>query len=68
MGVAGLYFSDNDVICSIRKYYRKNKQFSTNFEYWLNTAKHTKDGILITVENRKFLVNTYTGMVIREVS
>ena len=61
------YFSDKTVISSIRKYYNENEQYTINFQYWINTAKKVKDGILIRVENRKFLIEEYTGSVIKEV-
>lgn len=61
------YFSDADLISSLRKYYKKEEQYSVNFQYWLNTEKKVKDGILINVGNRKFLVDFYSGSVIKEV-
>lgn len=61
------YFSDVALIASLRKYYKKKDQYSVNFKYWLHTAKKTKDGILINVGSRKFLVDFYTGSVIKEV-
>lgn len=60
------YFSDADLISSLRKYYNKEKQYTVNFRYWLHTAKKIKDGILINVESRKFLIDYYSGSVIKE--
>lgn len=67
MGGLSPYFSDADLISSLRKYYKKEEQYSVNFQYWLNTEKKVKDGILINVGNRKFLVDFYSGSVIKEV-
>lgn len=61
------YFSDKTLISSLRKYYKKEEQYSINFGYWLHTAKKTKDGIIIQIASRKFLVDYYTGSVIKEV-
>lgn len=68
MGGLSPYFSDADLISSLRKYYNKEKQYTVNFWYWLNTAKKIKDGILINVEGRKFLIDYYSGSVIKEVN
>ena len=62
------YFSDDDLINSLRKYYPKNKQYTVNFQYWLHTAKKIKDGIIIQIASRKFLIDFYTGSVIKEVN
>lgn len=67
MGGLSPYFSDADLISSLRKYYKKEEQYTVNFRYWLNTAKKVKDGILINVGSRKFLVDFYSGRVIKEV-
>lgn len=67
MGGLSPYFDDNTLIMSLRKYYPKNEQYSINFKYWLHTAKKTKDGIIIQIASRKFLINFYTGSVIKEV-
>lgn len=61
------YFSDADLISSLRKYYKKEEQYTVNFKYWLHTAYKVKDGIIIQIANRKFLVDFYTGSIIKEV-
>ena len=61
MGGLSPYFSDADLISSLRKYYKKEEQYTINFQYWLHTAKKIKDGILINVAGRKFLVDFYSG-------
>lgn len=60
------YFSDKTVISSIRKYYNEYDQYSINFKYYLNFAKKTKDGVLIKIKDRKFLIDYYSGSVIKE--
>lgn len=67
MGVVSNYFSDETVISSLRGFYDENERYSINFHYWLHTATITKDGILIRVGSRMFLVEEFTGTVIREV-
>lgn len=67
MGGLSPYFSDADVICSLRKYYKKEEQYTVNFQYWLHTAKKIKDGIIIQIGSRKFLIDFYTGSIIKEV-
>ena len=67
MGVVSKYFSDETVISSLRGHYDANEMYSINFHYWLHTATITKDGILVRVGSRRFLVDEFTGAVIREV-
>ena len=67
MGVVSKYFSDETVISSLRGRYDANERYSINFHYWLHTATITKDGILVRVGSRRFLVDEFTGAVIREV-
>ena len=67
MGVVSKYFSDETVISSLRGHYDANERYSINFHYWLHTATITKDGILVRVGSRRFLVDEFTGAVIREV-
>ena len=67
MGVVSEYFSDETVISSLRGHYDANERYSINFHYWLHTATITKDGILVRVGSRRFLVDEFTGAVIREV-
>ena len=61
------YSSNKEIIASLRKYYNKNEQYSINFEYWLNFAIKTNNGILIKIKHREFLVDYYSGSVIKEV-
>ncbi len=61
------YASNKTIIASIRKYFNNEEQYSINFEYWLNFAIKTNNGILIKIKNREFLVDQYTGSVIKEV-
>ena len=61
------YASDKEIIASLRKYFNSEEQYSINFEYWLNFAIKTNNGILIKVKNREFLIDYYSGSVIKEV-
>ena len=61
------YASNEDIVCSLRKYYPESEQYTINFPFWFNTAKTTKDGIMIQIGTRKFLIDYYTGSVIKEV-
>lgn len=67
MGGLSPYFNDADLISSLRKYYKKEEQYTINFQYWLHTAKKIKEGILVNIAGRKFLVDFYSGSVIKEV-
>lgn len=67
MGVVSSYFSDEDCISSLRGFYDENERYSINFHYWLHTATRTREGILVTVGSRRFLLEEFTGTVIREV-
>ena len=66
MGVVSSYFSDEDCISSLRGFYDENERYSINFHYWLHTATRTREGILVTVGSRRFLLEEFTGAVIRE--
>lgn len=61
------YFSDKDLISSLRKYYSESEAYIINFSFWLHTAKKIEDGIIIQIASRIFLVDYYTGSVIKEV-
>lgn len=61
------YASDKEIIASLRKYFNSEEQYTIDFEYWLNFAVKTNNGILIKIKHREFLVNYYTGSVIKEV-
>ena len=67
MGIVSKFFSDEDVISSLRGHYDDAEQYSINFYYWLHTARRVKDGIIVNVAGRRFLVDEFTGSVIREV-
>ena len=61
------YASDKEIIASLRKYFNSEEQYSINFEYCLNFAVKTNNGILIKVKNREFLIDYYSGSIIKEV-
>lgn len=61
------YFSDAALISSLRKYYKKEEQYNVNFKYWLSTAHKVKDGMIVNIAGRKFLIDYYTGSVLKEV-
>lgn len=67
LGIISQYCTDEETVNSIRAYYSREEQYSINFEYWLHTACKTKDGVLITVGSRKFLLHPVLGTVIKEV-
>ena len=61
------YASDKEIIASLRKYFNRKEQYSINFEYWLNFAIKTNNGILIKIKHREFLIDEFSGTVIKEV-
>lgn len=61
------YASNKEIIASIRKYFNNEEQYNINFEYWLNTAIKTNNGIIIKIKHREFLIDYYSGSVIKEV-
>ena len=67
MGCVSKYVSDKTIIASLRKFYGADEQYTVNFYYWLHTAVPVKDGILVLVGSRSFLIDEYTGSVIREI-
>ena len=67
MGIISPYCSDEEVVASLRQYYNKNEQYSINFYHALSTARRVKDGVLVTVGTRQFLLHEILGIVIREV-
>lgn len=67
MGVVSKYFSDKTLVDSLRNYYDEKTRYKVNFQYWFHTATITKDGIVVTIENRKFLIDEFTGSVEREI-
>ena len=67
MGVISPYLSDDEVISCLRCCFDREEQYRINFHYWLNTARRVKDGVLVDVGSRRFLLDLYTGSVIREV-
>lgn len=66
MGIS-VYFSDEELIANLRQEFDREEQYSINIRQWLNTARYTNQGVILTVENRKFLIHEYTGAVIKEV-
>ena len=60
------YFSDYEVISSLRQYYKDSEQYSINFEYWLQRKRITKDGIIVNIAGKQFLIDYYTGSVIKQ--
>lgn len=67
MGSISVYCSDDEVVNGLRAYYPREEQYTINFYHWLSTARKTKDGVLVTVGTRRFLLHEVTGAVIREV-
>lgn len=67
MGIISMYATDEETINSIRAYYPREEQYTINFHHWLRTARRTKDGVLVTVGTRKFLLHEVLGTVIKEV-
>ena len=67
MGIISQYATDEETVNSLRAYYPREEQYTVNFEYWLHTARKTKDGILITVGSRKFLLHPVLGTVMKEI-
>ena len=65
MGI-GVYFSDEELIANLRQEFSVEEQYRIDFRQWLNTAEYTNQGIILTVESRRFLIHEYTGAVIRE--
>ena len=64
--VLSSYFSDTEVITSLRQQFPRELQYSIDFKVWLNNAILTEKGFIIQVLSRKFLVDRYTGNVIKE--
>ena len=67
MGIISPYCTDDETVDSIRAYYPREEQYTVNFHHWLTTARRTKDGVLVTVGTRQFLLHEVLGIVIREV-
>ena len=67
MGSVSKFVSDKTVVCSLRGFYNEDEWYTVNFRYWLHTARRVKDGIMINVGSRCFLVDEYTGSVVKEV-
>ena len=61
------YADNKEIIASIRKYFNREEQYNINFEYWLNTVINTNNGIIIKIKHREFLIDYYSGSVIKEV-
>lgn len=68
MGVISLYVSDKEVISNLRGFFDSEEWYSIDFNYWLScTARRVKDGVMVNVGSRAFLLHEGTGSVIREV-
>ena len=67
MGIISAYLSDNEVISQLRQRFDRDEQYRIDFRYWLSTARVVRDGVLIDVGSRHFLLDAGTGAVIREV-
>ena len=65
MGRLSPYFSDKELIASLRKYF--TNPYGIDFSYWLNHTRKVKDGLLVTVEDKRFLIDYYSGSVISRV-
>lgn len=61
------YFSDDELIHNLRMQFPREEQYTVNFKQALNTARYTSDGIVITVEKRKFLIHNILGVVLKEI-
>lgn len=68
MGVISPYLPDNEVISCLRQMFDRDEQYSVDFQYWLSTARVVREGVLVDVMSRKFLLDYHTGAVIREVT
>lgn len=60
------YFSDEEVITSLRQQFPKEQQYTINFGFWLNNAQLTADGYIVQIMSRKFLIHSKLGFVIKE--
>ena len=60
------YFSDADLINSLRACFSRDEQYTIDFHFWLSTAKLTSEGFIIQVKSRRFLIDKMVGCVIRE--
>ena len=60
MGI-GVYFSDEELIANLRQEFDREEQYRIDFRQWLNTARYTNQGIILTVESRKFLNHKQTN-------
>ena len=65
MGV-GLYFTDEELACNLRPFFSEDKRFSIDFQSWFAKSKQTSQGFVVQVEDRRFLIDVYTGLVLRE--
>ena len=68
MGVVSPYLSDDEVVSCLRQEFDRDEQYSVDFQYWLHTAHVVREGVLVDVMSRKFLLDYRTGAVIREVT
>lgn len=64
--VLSSYFSDEEVISNLRQQFPRDLQYNIDFKVWLNNGKLTSDGYIVQVLSRKFLIDKFTGVVIKE--
>lgn len=68
LGVISKYISDDEVVSNLRQHFDRDDQYRVNFYYWLSsTARVVREGVLVDVGSRRFLLNADTGVVVREV-
>ena len=67
LGIISPYLSDSEVVSCLRQEFDRDEQYNIDFGYWLHTARVVREGILVRVMSRRFLLDYRTGAVIREV-
>ena len=60
------YFSDEECISHLRLQFPKDMQYKIDFKFWLGTGKLTRDGFIVQVMSRKFLIHKTLGIVLKE--
>ena len=68
MGVISAYISDDEVVSSLRRQFDRDEQYRIDFYHALHTARFSKDGVLVDVMDRTFLLDANLGFVVREVT
>ena len=67
LGIISPYLSDSEVVSQLRQEFDRDEQYTVDFGYWLHTTRIVRDGVLVRVMSRRFLLDYRTGAVIREV-